>query len=331
MLEEKIRWIDCAKGVGILLVVYGHVARGLVNADLMAADAWFQAVDSIVYSFHMPLFFIISGVLFEKSFFRHGWRLVFNRAASLLYPFVVWSIFQGAVEVSISQYKNFPVLWSEVAWSLIFPRQHFWYLYALFFLNLTAVLLMVFKPSGKTMAAFLALSALAVVYGPVSQSCPPLKYVCGYFFYFFFGVVLSRRPDAISEVSRYGLLVLAASIALQGWGISGVVVSESGRAWAALLVALVCSQAVFIFSFLSRGRLAKCLAFLGLNSLYIYLMHVVFASGFRIVLAKVLGVNTAWLHLFMGCVIGVGVPCVIRALLKERIDFLFDFRRWSLR
>lgn len=50
--EEKARlaWIDVARGIGILAVVAGHVwTRGAMR------DAF--------YSFHMPLFFLLSGVL----------------------------------------------------------------------------------------------------------------------------------------------------------------------------------------------------------------------------------------------------------------------------
>lgn len=50
--RERFAWIDVAKGIGILAVVIGHVwTRGPVR-DLM-------------YSFHMPLFFLLSGYLFS--------------------------------------------------------------------------------------------------------------------------------------------------------------------------------------------------------------------------------------------------------------------------
>ena len=55
-MQERNVWVDYAKAIGIILVVYGHVARGVFNAGLPMDEARFVLVDSIIYSFHMPLF-----------------------------------------------------------------------------------------------------------------------------------------------------------------------------------------------------------------------------------------------------------------------------------
>lgn len=49
--KQRIEWIDLAKGITILLVIVGHtVLEGF----------WGQIVRGIIFSFHMPLFFILS-------------------------------------------------------------------------------------------------------------------------------------------------------------------------------------------------------------------------------------------------------------------------------
>lgn len=51
------RWIDIAKGIGIILMVIGH------------ADAP-RLLKNWIYGFHMPLFFIIAGyTLGMRTFF----------------------------------------------------------------------------------------------------------------------------------------------------------------------------------------------------------------------------------------------------------------------
>ncbi|MBC7755034.1 MAG: acyltransferase family protein [Bdellovibrio sp.] len=57
-------WVDYAKALGIMLVVYGHVTRGLYNAQIPMNENLFKLIDSIIYSFHMPLFFFLSGLFF---------------------------------------------------------------------------------------------------------------------------------------------------------------------------------------------------------------------------------------------------------------------------
>lgn len=54
MSKKRIEWIDIAKGITILLVVIGH---GAING----------ALRGIIFSFHMPLFFILSSITFRLS------------------------------------------------------------------------------------------------------------------------------------------------------------------------------------------------------------------------------------------------------------------------
>ncbi|MBC1212116.1 acyltransferase family protein [Listeria booriae] len=75
IINERITWIDYAKGIGIILVVYGHVLRGVFEAGLDIPIKLFTYEDSFIYSFHMPLFFFLSGLfanhLLKRSFFSN--------------------------------------------------------------------------------------------------------------------------------------------------------------------------------------------------------------------------------------------------------------------
>ena len=105
-MEARSSWVDSAKGLGIILVVYGHVARGLSSAGLFKDADLFRLVDSIIYSFHMPLFFFLSGLFFYSSLLKRGRAgLVLNKVDSILYPYVLWSLIQGFVEVADSTMK----------------------------------------------------------------------------------------------------------------------------------------------------------------------------------------------------------------------------------
>lgn len=60
-MNTRNLWVDYAKAIGIVLVVYGHVVRGLLNAGILQDAEFHGLVDSVIYSFHMPLFFFLSG------------------------------------------------------------------------------------------------------------------------------------------------------------------------------------------------------------------------------------------------------------------------------
>lgn len=54
--KTRIEWIDIAKGIGIVLVSFGHVRNG------DGRSVWLPALDmliSAIYLFHMPLFYFL--------------------------------------------------------------------------------------------------------------------------------------------------------------------------------------------------------------------------------------------------------------------------------
>ena len=54
MNNIRIDWIDLTKGIAIFLMVCGHTSIPL-------------SISNWIWSFHMPLFFIISGILFNAT------------------------------------------------------------------------------------------------------------------------------------------------------------------------------------------------------------------------------------------------------------------------
>jgi fucose 4-O-acetylase-like acetyltransferase len=75
-----------AKGVGIFLVVLGHTLRGLDSSRIIADNGAFRSVDSWIYSFHMPLFFLLSGLFAERRIERNAGEFVLDKLATLAYP-----------------------------------------------------------------------------------------------------------------------------------------------------------------------------------------------------------------------------------------------------
>lgn len=82
MKLEKIELIDTIKGVGILLVLLGHTSRLPIF------------LIKYIYSFHMPLFFIISGYLFnsEKNKVITSKAYINKRYERLIIPYFLMSI-----------------------------------------------------------------------------------------------------------------------------------------------------------------------------------------------------------------------------------------------
>lgn len=53
-LQKRIGYIDIARGIAIILMIIGHVIGQGKNKNF-------------IFSFHMPLFIIISGIFFKEK------------------------------------------------------------------------------------------------------------------------------------------------------------------------------------------------------------------------------------------------------------------------
>lgn len=63
--NKRVEWVDIAKGIGIILVVLGHYLFNLKTAFIAGDIA--NSTITVIYLFHMPLFFFISGFLFKEN------------------------------------------------------------------------------------------------------------------------------------------------------------------------------------------------------------------------------------------------------------------------
>ena len=73
---SRIKWLDSAKALGIILVVLGHVPS-------QYEYRW------VIYLFHMPLFFMLSGYLFK---FIEPRKECVRSMKALIVPYLMYSI-----------------------------------------------------------------------------------------------------------------------------------------------------------------------------------------------------------------------------------------------
>lgn len=77
MYKQRIAYIDLVKGIGILCVLFGH----LIPNDGIVKPA--------IYSFHMPLFFILTGILLKKESIQIKVSKKFHQ---VIIPYIVWGL-----------------------------------------------------------------------------------------------------------------------------------------------------------------------------------------------------------------------------------------------
>ena len=93
-LEKRLDFLDVCKGIGIVLVILGHI-YGLSSK----VGIW-------IYSFHMPLFFILSGLVYneKKNTELPFFEFLKKKAKSYLVPYYLYALINLVIELLWSKF-----------------------------------------------------------------------------------------------------------------------------------------------------------------------------------------------------------------------------------
>ncbi len=333
--RSRIAWIDYAKGIGIVLVVYGHVISGLSNAGVLQtisveAKYGLDLTVQAIYTFHMPLFFFLSGLLFkDRSVKTDRQRVVFagKKTAVLMYPYVIWSIIYSIVMVlSADKMNRNGMSWGDIPYQLVIdPKSHLWFLYALCLSSLLVLVL-------KKYLSIWAIVGLSMLFqlgaGSVSGL---LSSVMSLTIFFVLGHCFSKdflESKRQFKAYQYGLL-----------GLFGIVIHM--MSFMALVPDLAAAQPIspmfgFILSIvgilavtsLSYGLATAnqwgWLKTLGSFALHIYILHMLTWVAVRILLLKVFKTDQFAIHFTLGMLAGLVPPIVLGRLAQRYQPWLFS-------
>lgn len=307
-------WIDVARGVGIILVVYGHVLRGLDNRGLIVGD-WAQIHDDVIYAFHMPLFFFLSGLLVARGLDRSRSQFLSGKILTLVFPYLLWSVIQTVLAHFFSPGTQTDVGLPALARMHLEPIAEFWFLYALLICHIILALFWRSK---------LVLIALAMLgFAGISLPLPVIFSVALFHFPYvvaglFVAPLLLNETGVFKEaMTLHAAFVVALSL------LFAVLVSDRdiftmATHMTAHLLAFLGIALVIGISMLWSRRLSW-LAPIGRASMAIYLIHTLAIGVVRAVALKFGFVTT--LPLVVGLtIVGVAIPMMIY-ILASRYKF----------
>lgn len=219
------RWaeLDRAKGLAIILVVFGH----LVAREDPTGVNWYGPIRAAIYLFHMPFFFYLSGYVTALSGADRAapTALARRRAPRLLLPFLGFGLFILVGKLVLGRFvavDNLPTGFGAGLWALFWdtgrsPATSVWYLLVLF----------VYVVALPAVARFGTAVPLALGLGLFLLPAPPTAYldrICGYFIFFAAGAMAARGGRAyLAWVDRWRWPVLALFAVLLGLAWSGAV------------------------------------------------------------------------------------------------------------
>lgn len=119
--QARIEYIDLFRGIGIILMVMGHVGFGSFF------DRW-------IHIFHMPMFFIISGYFWKDHPFS---TMLKKKARTLLIPYITFGLIHIIIHFirigNIDAHAFYLLLWENTAEGGVPIAGALWFLTAMFF------------------------------------------------------------------------------------------------------------------------------------------------------------------------------------------------------
>lgn len=338
--RTRLDWIDYAKGIGIILVVYDHVMSNLRFSDSRIDPTFYDYSYKLITSFHMPLFFFLSGLFIEKSLAKGTKLFLVNKFNTIAYPYLVWSLIQGSLLVILSAYTvsvsqenalTFKTLPIHIALDPT-PLVHLWFLYVLFAANLVFLLLK--RLTGSIYVVF-ALAILIYLASPYAEGFETLRRFMSMFLYFMSGIVCAKalKQDLTTVTANLfqmnlGSLVIAAI----GFVLFEFMILQSdltqvgvpGKPTAEFFMALGGIATVLLLSlYCSKRQIFRGVQYLGFLSLPIYLAHILVIGGMKVILQKV-GIDIVILNVILMTIAGLMLPIVLFHL-TEKLKFPYLF------
>lgn len=331
---SRIDWPDAAKGVGIVLVVAGHLLGGIIDSDVPIAGWPLREVFVAIYAFHMPLFFILSGLFVAKRIERDPAGFLWGIARNIYYPYLIWSAIQFTMIYLLGHWTNTPPgpYLATIVRIPFSPLSQFWFLLILAIMHVATFVLLPRVGAVTLVLIGLVMRSLSTIFIP--NAVPQM--LLDFFFYYALGVLLGPvgvleviRPKlhgraVLGVMSAIGLLIMTVQVIIAR-STESVFYQDHPRLAAALLgrigwshlglgAALAMTAVVIVMAENARGRIKAALLYLGQYSLPIYILHVMFVAGTRILLVKVFGVTSIPALLPVLLIAGIGGPLVAQAI-----------------
>ena len=318
MNTSRDLWVDYAKAIGIILVVYGHVARGLYNASIPMGESTYKLIDSFIYSFHMPLFFFLSGLYFVKSLSNRSTKtFLLSKVDTIVYPYLLWSLIQGCIEATLSSQTNGSVTYSEVFAMLWQPRAQFWFLYALALIFIFTLVLYRFLNLTKT-HILLFISIILFLFKGYLPFIIYTNFIFSYFIYFALGMFLQHynskkkldKKLMIFTITLMFLLTQYLTLFHFELIINIKIIADLITATSAIGFVIVLSKSITKYNLTFLQNIGKF-------SMAIYLLHILTGSSIRIILQKAFHINSFSLHLIIGVLAGILLPMLVVYISKK--------------
>ncbi len=322
-MNERVDWVDYAKGFCIIMVVMMHSTLGVEK--YAEQESWAGLIVAFATPFRMPDFFLISGLFLARVIDR-DWRTYLDKkVVHFLYFYAIWVTIQFVTKApGIAAESGWGEVVNQYALAWIEPFGTLWFIYLL-------PIFFVFTKALRNVSPWIVWPVLAALeIAPIHTGWVVPDEFSSRFVYFYTGYIAApfvfRIAATVIERAGIGLAYLA------GWAVvNGIMVFAglSALPFLSLALGLVGAGAVVVVSaLLSKTDFAAAIRYCGRNSIVIYLAFFLPMAVSRTILLKT-GIDLGLVSLIVTAS-GVVAPLVLFWIVRgTALKFLFERPAWA--
>jgi len=335
--RARLAWVDVAKGICIVLVVTMHTTLGVgITVD---GIGWLHKIVAYAKPFRMPDFFTIAG-LFAGAAVAKPWRTFLDRkVVHFVYFLALWLAIILVVKSDDLQLDDMRTFLTAYLWAFIEPFSTLWFIHVLPLMFVALRLIWPLPwPMGLAAAGVLHIFASShLVADPYALASvwtgwSAIDNFSLFFIYFYIG---AKAAATILKIASGAMVRRGTAVVLLAvWAaINGLAVHAQIADWPGVSFILGIAGAlavIAIAAIASLYRPFKSLAYLGRNSLVIYLSFVIPMAATRIALVKLDISDNVDLLSIIGIIFAIGVPLAFQALIQGTpLAFLYRRPKWA--
>lgn len=309
-------WLDEIKAFAIICVVIGHACERTMTG-LVTQSPWILYLDLFVNSFHMPLFFMVSGYIYKNGrmsgkdttfipFFR-------KKFIDLFLPYTWFAVLIWGGKFIFSSYVVRKVSILNLFEMFINPVAFLWFIYLLFYISIFIWLLeKVFKDN--CILVLLVLIPMTMTWVWFKSGNILLDRFLYYPLFYYIG-------DCICKYKSTNKKVYISIIALIIYCLLFIPYCNNPGTYAFKIIINLCGSLFFFIVLSSIFRKINCgsgMLYIGKNTMYVYVMHPVVLNALRMLYMKIDFQNSI-LWIISLVVVGIATPLIYSKIAKERM------------
>lgn len=282
-LKHKYLELDYLKGIGIVLVILGH-SFAFTGFDLVNKEKYFiyYYIFNFIYSFHMPLFFIVAGFLSNKEYEIKSFYI--SKIKRLLIPYIFINIIDYIPRYLFSNFVNNSS--NSLIRVVFYSGVATWFVYTLFMIFLIFPVLdkFIFRRDKYHLFLYFLLGINVLDLEIFNVNIFTLNRILFYLTYFYFGYILKNYYEKFQKNKYFNNNFIFVNLIIFS---TCFLYKYSENNITKVIYPFVGFILFLKFSlYLKNYRRVEFLEFCGKNSLIFYLLEPFFAAVYRVGLLK---------------------------------------------